>query len=146
MSLAHIWRRVLVRNDGCDQPFCGEGRGNYSIGTTIYNSHDVSFENVIVFDWIMGNNPHGYADFATAQHESMCEPQPEGEVNGRNQWLGCMSINSEGAAINFEADETLNFPEKTSTIKDFVALKTVHGLSLDGAHRPYKGNSYFEMG
>ena len=141
----NIWRRVLVRDDGCDQPFCGEGRGNYSIGTTIYNSHDVTFENVIVFDRIMGNNPHGYADFATAQHESMREPQPEGEANGRNQWLGCMSINSEDAAINFEADETLDFPEKTGTIKDFVALKSRHGLSVDGAHRPYKGNSYFEM-
>lgn len=141
----NVWRRVLVRDDGCDQPNCGEGRGNYSIGSTIYNSHDVTFENVIVFDRILGNNPHGYADFATAQHDSRRDPQPEGELNGRNQWLGCMSINSEDAAINFEADEVLEFPEKTGTIKDFVALKTLHGLSLDGAHRPYKGNSYFEM-
>jgi hypothetical protein len=141
----NTWRRVLVRDDGCDEPYCGEKRGNYSVATTIYNSHDVIFENVIVFDRIMGNNPHGYADYATAQHDSSRQGLPEGEANGRNQWLGCMSINSEDAAINFEADETLDFPETTGTIKDFVALKSRQGLSLDGAHRPYKGNSYFEM-
>lgn len=141
----NIWRRVIVRDDGCDLPYCGEGRGNYSVGMTVYNSHDVIVENVIIFDRILGGNPHGYADFATAQHDSRRDPQPEGEANGGNKWLGCMSINSEDTAINFEADEVLDFPNLTVSLKDFVALKTRHGLSMDGAHRPYKGYSLIEI-
>ncbi len=141
----NIWRRVLIRDDGCDEANCGEGGGNYSIGMTIYNSHDVIAENVLIFDRVLGSNPYGYADFATAQHNSNRGPLPEGEANGSNQWLGCMSINSEDRAINFEADVTLDSPDVTGRIKDFYAFKSRYGLSIDGAHRPYEGNSFFEI-
>lgn len=139
----NMWRRVIIRDDGCDMANCGEGPGNYSIGMTIYNSHDVTAENVIVLDRILYHNPYGYADFATAQHDSKRKPQPGGELNGRNRWLGCMSINSVDHAINFEADKVLDYPNTTGTIEDFVALKTRFGLSIDGAHRPYEGYSHY---
>lgn len=63
----NIWRRVMVRHNGCSIDWCGEKAGNSSIGITVYNSHDVTLENAIVIDRILGANTIGsYADFATA--------------------------------------------------------------------------------
>ena len=139
----NTWRRVLLRGDGCDKDWCGEGNGNYSPGITVYNSHDTVMENVIVVDRILGNNRYGYADFSTAQHDSSMAKQPEGEFLGRNSWLGCMSINSEDTAIVFEADYVES--GTTATIKEFTALNTSDGVWLDPAHRPYGGISHFEV-
>jgi len=136
----NTWRRVLLRPDGCDQVNCGEGAGNHSVGITVYNSHDTVLENIIVADRILGADG-GYSDFATAQHDSSRGPQPEGELLGKNSWLGCMSLNSEDAAINFEADSVDT--GTTATIREFVTLNSSGGVYLDGAHRPYDGYSYF---
>lgn len=144
----NLWRRVLIRDDGCDAKFCGEKSGNLKISATIYNSHDVSFENVISIDKILRGNVYGdgsYADFATAQHDSGKPLPPEGESNGRNYWLGDMVINSEDLAFDFEADNILPLPETTGTIRDFVALNSQAGGSIDGAHCPYNSESKFNI-
>ncbi|HMR04822.1 MAG TPA: hypothetical protein PKA88_03580, partial [Polyangiaceae bacterium] len=139
----NTWRRVLVRQDGCDQKNCGQKAGNNLAGITVYNSHHTTLENVIVMDRVLGsaNQSEGYADFSTAQHDSNQPAQPEGEANGNNAWLGCVAVNSEDPALVFEADAVTS--GTTATIKEFVALKTRGGLALDPAHRPYSGNSLF---
>ncbi|NOY89560.1 MAG: hypothetical protein GXP55_00025 [Deltaproteobacteria bacterium] len=139
----NTWRRVLLRTDGCDEDYCGERAGNYAVALSAYNSHDTTFENVLVLDRVLGANPYGYADFATAQHDSSQPEQPEGERLGRNRWLGCMSIHSEDAALVFEADAVET--GTTGTLIDFVALDTAAGVSIDPAHRPYTGNSVFRV-
>lgn len=145
----NIWRRVLIRDDGCDTLYCGEGAGNLKISSTIYNSHDVTFENMISMDKILRANTYGtgsYSDFATAQHGSYrATLPPEGEQNGRNSWLGSMAINSEDYAINFEAGEILALPETTGTIRDFVALNTRAGATIDGAGCPYNSASKYDI-
>lgn len=149
----NIWRRVLIRDDGCDVVHCGEGRGNASIATTVYNSNNVIMENVVSIDRIlranaMSENNTNYSDFATAQHPYLRYgepfPTPGGEENGSNQWLGCMAINSDDYAINFEADEIQGNPANivtTITLRDFVALNTYGGISMDGSRRAYSGVS-----
>lgn len=145
----NIWRRVIIRDDGCDVLYCGEGAGNLKISATIYNSHDVTFENMISIDKILRANTYGtgsYSDFATAQHDSYRNPYPpEGEQNGRNSWLGDMVINSEDYAINFEAGEVLPLPETTGTIRDFVALNSRAGATIDGAGCPYNSASKYDI-
>jgi chitodextrinase len=145
----NIWRRVLIRDDGCDTLYCGEGAGNLKISSTIYNSHDVTFENMISMDKILRANTYNtgsYSDFATAQHDSYrATLPPEGEQNGRNSWLGAMAINSEDYAINFEAGSILPLPETTGTIRDFVALNTRAGATIDGAGCPYNSASKYDI-
>jgi len=136
-------RRVIVRPDGCDLEWCGEGDGNYSAGITVYNSHHNVLENIIVLDRSLASNPYGYADYSTAQHSSNQAPQPEGEDLGNNFWLGCMSINSVDNAMIFEADSVTT--GTTATIRDFTALKSSGGISLDGSHRPFEGISFFNI-
>ena len=144
----NTWRRVLLRGDGCDDDWCGDSSGNFSPGITVYNSHDTTLENVIVIDRILGANPYGYADFSTAQHDSNQAPQPEGELLGRNSWLGCMSLNSEDISLQFEADAVEDIGA-TYTIRDFVSLKNTGesgtgGFWIDGANRPYPGVSVID--
>lgn len=139
----NTWRRVLIRDDGCDLENCGEKSGNNSVGISVYNSHHVLLENVIVIDRVLGRNPYGYADFASAQHDSNQAAQEEGELLGNNRWLGCMSINSEDNAMNFEADAVMD--GDTGVIRDFSALKVSGGAFIDIAHRPYSGYSYFDV-
>ena len=145
----NIWRRILIRDDGCDTLYCGEGAGNLKISSTIYNSHDVTFENMISMDKILRANTYNtgsYADFATAQHGSYRPTlPPEGEQNGRNSWLGSMVINSEDYAINFEAGEVLPLPVTTGTIRDFVALNSRAGATIDGAGCPYNSASKYDI-
>ena len=145
----NIWRRVLIRDDGCDALYCGEIAGRLKISSTIYNSHDVTFENMISMDKILRANTYGtgsYADFATAQHASYrATLPPEGEQNGRNSWLGSMAINSEDYTINFEAGEVLPLPVTTGTIRDFVALNTRAGATIDGAGCPYNSASKYDI-
>ena len=145
------YRRVLIRDDGCDVIHCGAGAGNATIGSTIYSSNNVTFENVISIDRILRANVWGgaetnYADFATAQHGDKAPGTPGGELQGNNQWLGCMAINSEDSAINFEADNVMDAPNTTVVIRDFVALNTRTGVSMDGAHRAYSGVSKQDVG
>ena len=118
----NVWRRVLVRGDGCNQPECF-GSGNPNVGITVYESKNVSLQNVIVIDRILdGGEP--YSDFATAQHT-------DGNFElGLNTWLGCLSVNSEDTALYFEADNVI--PNKaTWDIQNFVAVDANYtGLNI----------------
>lgn len=115
----NIWRRFVVRGDGCGTSACS-GSGNPNVGFTVYDSQDVSVLNVFVVDRVLASSPfqdYPYADFATAQHTPA---QPTKEL-GRNRWLGCMSIKSADAALNFEGDVTIA-GVTTWTINNFGAV------------------------
>lgn len=113
-SNKNVWRRVVVRGDGCNKKQC-TGSGNPNVGFTVYDSSDVSVQNVIVLDRILGGGK-SYADFATAQHTR------GKNFLGRNEWLGIISVNSEDNGLVFEAD---------NVIPDVFTWKIVNALVLD---------------
>jgi hypothetical protein len=100
----NVWRRVVVRGDGCGLAECA-GSGNPNVGITVYESRQVSLQNVLVVDrilatagvsgWSYTDSP--YADFASAQHTS-------GYPFGDNEWLGTLSLNSPDSGYYLEAD------------------------------------------
>jgi hypothetical protein len=97
-----IFRRVLVRADGCGTAAC-TGSGNPNVGFTVYNSSNVSVQNMIIFDRVLGGG-EPYADFATAQHDAGGVDLGAAEYNKLNEWLGSMSLNSEDTGMNSECD------------------------------------------
>ena len=109
----NVWRRVVVRGDGCGTSACS-GSGNPNIGFTVYDSQDASVQNVIVIDRILAATDEPYGNFASAQHTPMAA-----RYLGRNQWLGAMSINPPDAGFHFEADATVP-SDPTWTMKDVV--------------------------
>ncbi|MEI2781094.1 MAG: DUF1565 domain-containing protein [Candidatus Competibacter sp.] len=112
----NVWRRVLVRGDGCSVSGC-TGSGNPNVGLTVYNSSYVSVQNSMVVDRILdGGEP--YANFAAAQHTPSQNDQGVGEYLGPNVWLGCISLKSPDAGFYFEAD---NVNDNTITIRNSVA-------------------------
>lgn len=115
---SNVWRRVLIRGDGCKKRVC-KGRGNPNVGFTVYDSSDVSVQNMIVIDRILGGGQN-YADFASAQHTKA------GHFLGRNEWLGVMSINSEDNGIYLEADNVVK-NEPTWVLKNAVILGAMGG-------------------
>jgi len=95
-SSRNVWRRVVVRGDGCDGPDC-LGSGNPNVGISVYDSSEITLENVIVVDRVLdGGSP--YADFAVAQHTP-------GAPFGQNRWLGTMSLGAPDIGYYFEPDE-----------------------------------------
>jgi hypothetical protein len=92
----NVWRRVLVRGDGCGTSGCS-GSGNPNVGITVYNSMDVSLQNVMVVDRILAATDEPYGDFAVAQHA----PGPD---FGRAEWLGTLSLNSPDTGYYMEPD------------------------------------------
>ena len=84
----NVWRRVIVRGDGCGTPKCS-GSGNPNVGFTVYDSHDVSVQNMLIVDRILAPTDSPYSDFAVAQHTA--DPR---YYFGRNEWLGTLSLNS----------------------------------------------------
>jgi len=66
---------------------------------TVYNSKCVSVQNMIIIDSVL-NLGQSYADFATAQHDNTTE------LNHDNEWLGCISLNSEDSGFSLETDST----------------------------------------
>ena len=106
----NVWRRVVVRGDGCNSASC-TGSGNPNVGITIYDSKNVSYQNLIVVDRILdGGSPA--ADFATAQHT------PEGHWFGPNEWLGCISLKSPEIGFSLECDHC---NDNTWSVKNCVA-------------------------
>jgi len=93
----NVWRRVVVRGDGCDKSYC-QGSGNPNVGITVYESSNVSVQNVIVIDRVLGGGSP-YADFASAQHT------PNKYLFGKNEWLGTLSINSPDTGYYLEPDQ-----------------------------------------
>lgn len=124
----NVWRRVLVRGDGCNLDAC-LGSGNPNVGFTIYDSHDVSAQNVLIVDRIL-NGGRSYSDFASAQHTSDSQYHL-----GRNEWLGIAAVNSEDNALIFEADSVIPY-DPTWTIKNFLALGGRKG-GLNIGNMPY---------
>lgn len=103
----NVWRRVVIRGDGCALPAC-LGSGNPNVGITVYESNHVSVQNVIVVDRILGlGSPYG--DFAAAQHT------PGNYLFGKNEWLGTISVNAPDTGYYLEpdqggtTDETIHF-------------------------------------
>lgn len=100
-ALHNVWRRVLVRGDGCGKREC-QGEMNPNVGITVYDSSDVSMQNVLVVDRVLAPNDSPYADFAVAQHT-------KGKwIFGRNEWLGTISLKAPDQGYYFEPDETLD--------------------------------------
>lgn len=95
-ALHNVWRRVLVRGDGCGTASC-TGSGSPNVGITVYNSSDVSIQNVMVVDRVLSAGDSPYADFAVAQHA----PGPE---FGRAEWLGTLSLNAPDSGYYMEPD------------------------------------------
>jgi fibronectin type III domain protein len=99
----NVWRRVVLRGDGCNSSSC-QGGGNPNVGLSIYNSSGVSIQNVLVLDRVLDSG-QPYGDFATAQHApSPSVDEGAGEYLGPNEWLGCLSLSSEDTGYYFEAD------------------------------------------
>lgn len=96
----NVWRRVIVRGDGCGTSGCS-GSGNPNVGITIYDSSDVSFQNVMVLDRVLSGSDSPYADFACAQHTDGAY------LWGRNEWLGVISLNAPDQALYCEPDNVL---------------------------------------
>ena len=94
----NVWRRVLVRGDGCGLSNC-RGGGNPNVGVTVYDSSNVSFQNVMVVDRLLAPGDSGYADFAIAQHT----PDPR-YYFGKNEWLGTISLNAPDHGYYMEPD------------------------------------------
>jgi len=106
----NVWRRVMIRSDGCNTAPClGEGNPNH--GIVVYDSANISLQNVIVVDRILGGGSP-YGDFSTAQHT-------DGMAYGNNEWLGCLSLNSEDIGFYLEPDEVSLMP--AHRLRDCVA-------------------------
>lgn len=122
----NVWRRVLVRGDGCGTPDCN-GSGNPNVGITIYESNNISFQNVMVVDRILASGDEPYGDFATAQHDSDASGACTGcYTYGKNEWLGTLSIRAPDSGYYFEPDHydaSLVMPpgDPTITMKNVVS-------------------------
>ncbi len=116
----NVWRRVIVRGDGCGTPKCS-GSGNPNVGFTVYDSHDVSVQNMLIVDRILAPTDSPYSDFAVAQHTA--DPR---YYFGRNEWLGTLSLNSPDIGYYMEPDagQTL---DPTIKISNAVAWNAAHG-------------------
>ena len=128
----NVWRRVVVRGDGCSTAECAAS-GSPNVGITVYESRDVSMQNVMVVDRVLSqaaiNAGNRYADFATAQHT------PTSSLYlGRNEWLGCISLNAPDAGFVFEAGDTIA-SDPTWTLKNVLAI----GSGIDGINIGWNG-------
>lgn len=123
-SSYNIWRRVSLRHDGCDIAGCGEGEGGS--GFAVYDSNNISVQNLMVIDRVLSHPGDGYADISTAQHtsQSILPDEVNAEIYylGLNEWLGSMSINSMDTAVSLEAD-VLIANENAATMKNLLVLK-----------------------
>lgn len=111
-SHENVWRRVVVRGDGCGTAEC-RGSGNPNVGITVYDSHDVSLQNVMVVDRILSSGDEPYGDFAAAQHTEQAEYHL-----GRCEWLGTLSLKSPDVGYYFEPDAVI---DPTFRVVDAVA-------------------------
>lgn len=127
----NIWRRVVIRGDGCNTAAC-DGSGNPNVGITVYNSSSTSMQNVLILDRVLQGTNNEYADFATAQHDAGGVDLGAAEFNKLNEWLGCASINSSDNCLNFEADGATS---PSVRIKDFACIHPdLGGLDIGTAN------------
>lgn len=122
----NVWRRVLVRGDGCNRPEC-RGSSNPNVGITVYDSSDVSLQNVMVLDRVLAPGDEPYADFAVAQHTRGAF------LFGRNEWLGTISLRAPDTGYYMEPDHE-GTVDPTIRISNAVAWDSAHlGFNLDRA-------------
>lgn len=110
-SHRNVWRRVVVRGDGCGTAAC-QGNGNPNVGLTVYDSHDVSVQNVIVIDRRLKAGDAPYADFAVASHTGGLYKF------GRAEWLGTISLNAPDIGYYME-------PDVNTTVAPTIKLSNV---------------------
>lgn len=125
----NVWRRVVVRGDGCGLPAC-QGGGNPNVGFTVYDSHDVSVQNVMVVDRVLLANDSSYSDFAIASHTGGIYSF------GRNEWLGTISVNAPDSGYYMEPDVGTAL-DKTIKISNAVAWNSVDegfNIARSGTH------------
>lgn len=122
----NVWRRVLVRGDGCGTSGCS-GSGNPNVGITVYNSMDVSLQNVMVVDRILAATDEPYGDFAVAQHA----PGPD---FGRAEWLGTLSLNSPDTGYYLEPDTSVDPTIKISNAVAWNSAGSGFNLALSGTN------------
>lgn len=117
----NVWRRVVVRGDGCDTDDCTRS-GHPNVGFTVYDSHDVSAQNVIVLDRLLHPSAaaNAYSDFAIASHTGGLY------TFGRNEWLGTMSLNAPDTGYYMEPDEGTT-EDRTIRISNAVAWNSATG-------------------
>lgn len=119
-SHKNVWRRVVIRGDGCGTSSC-TGSGNPNVGFTVYDSSDISVQNVIVLDRVLAPGDEGYADFAVAQHTA--DPR---YYFGRNEWLGTLSLKAPDLGYYMEPDSGQTV-DPTVRIVDAVAWDSAWG-------------------
>ena len=130
----NVWRRVVVRSEGCDEAGCeGAPKADPSVGITVYDSQNISMQNILVVDReLRADVP--YADFATAQHT-------ESDFHlGNNEWLGIMSVNSDDSSLAFEADFVMGTGDPIWTIKNLVAVGSAK-VGANIGNQPYNYDS-----
>jgi hypothetical protein len=117
----NVWRRVVVRGDGCDTDDCTRS-GHPNVGITVYDSHDVSVQNVIVLDRLLHPlaSANAYSDFAIASHTGGLY------TFGRNEWLGTISLNAPDTGYYMEPDEGTT-EDRTIRISNAVAWNAASG-------------------
>lgn len=122
----NVWRRVIVRGDGCNTSEC-TASGSPSVGISVYDSRDNSMQNVMVIDRVLTGVPASnyYSDFATAQHSN-----PVDLYLGRNEWLGPMSINAPDSGFTFEADNVIANAITWTLTNALVVSKGGDGINM----------------
>ncbi len=116
-SRFNVWRRVLVRGDGCGKPAC-RGGGNPNVGITVYDSSNISLQNVMVVDRVLAKGDDPYADFAVAQHT------PGAYLFGKNEWLGTLSLRAPDTGYYME-------PDRDGTLDPTIRI--VNAIAWDAA-------------
>ena len=125
-SRFNVWRRVLVRGDGCNKPDC-RGSSNPNVGITVYDSSNVSLQNVMVVDRILAPGDEPYSDFAVAQHTKGAH------FLGQNEWLGTISLRSPDTGYYMEPDHGGTI-DPTIRISNAIAWDSAHlGFNLSRA-------------
>lgn len=119
----NIWRRVLVRGDGCGKRQCS-GQSNPNVGITVYDSSNVSLQNVMVVDRVLARDDEPYADFAVAQHTRGAH------LFGQSEWLGTISLRAPDTGYYMEPDQEGTL-DPTIRISNAVAWDSAHlGFNL----------------
>lgn len=121
----NVWRRVVVRGDGCGTSAC-TGSGNPNVGFTVYESHDVSVQNMLVVDRVLAPSDEPYSDFAVAQHTGL---NMGDYALGRNEWLGTMSLNGPDIGYYMEPDAG-GTVDQTIKISNAVAWNAPGGFNM----------------
>ena len=125
-SRFNVWRRVLVRGDGCGKEFC-RGESNPNVGITVYDSSNVSLQNVMVVDRILAPGDEPYGDFAVAQHSK------GKHFFGKSEWLGTISLRAPDTGYYMEPDHD-GVVDPTIRISNAVAWDAAHlGFNLSRA-------------